>query len=616
MQLPDGNDQARVNMILEMYRVAESVQRAHTSRWKRNYEFYSAIDLEYQKKQPHQSKIVVPLSYQIIETSTPQLVLSLLSQDPIYSVNPQSNDDPYKARAAEALLSWQVRQMKNVMLEHTLWIKDSRIYGTAIAKTGWDYQCEYVTRHLNTPPIIDFATGSISQTNQTYQEKIVTSDNPIMKNIDIGEFYPDPTATSIEDCKFIIHRMMVPYVYLQKMQALQVYKNIEQISRSSSTQVWASDFASRRFSVNNIDDPFKFQLPLYDYVELLETWWIDPSHPQFIKFKTTVADRRYIIQDLPLADVYWHNRWPFVMLKNTPMTNEFWSMSEIDITYSLQKEHNSLRNQNMDNINATLKAFWLVSNASGINKEKLKRLAPGDVLKTNDINGIKIERPPALDNLTFNALMNNMSDIQKTANIGDMVTGTPTRSQIRNATTATLMNENTKNRAGLSALLHLEQMRRIGQDWLALNQQFLTDQVVVEILGEDGLPIKYPVDATTIPRNPDVFVTLGMELQGNKDLKRELMIKMDAIMAQTPNVNITQWRKDMLKEYGFKNPERYFEGEFVTPTEAFFGGKSTMQQSSFLDQFSTNQTGMQKITPFDKNMVGDQMEGVYGRLGG
>lgn len=619
-----AREDRRIHMLIEMYDIASRCRQSHEPRWQRNYEFYYGCDQDYKKKQAHQSKIVVPVSYQLIETSTPQFVMSVMSQDPVYSVNAQSTDDPYKARVAEGLLNWQLKQMKNVMLEHTLWIKDSRLYGTSICKTGWDYRVETRPTVINLPSTVDFVTGTIIQERRLTYDRIVTADQPCMKNVDIGEIYPDPTATCLEDAKYIIHRQMVPMVELKKMGMLGIYKNVDKIGRTSAVSHWASQFAQRRFSTNNFEDPFHFREPIFDYVEVLECWYIDPTDPFLTRYKTVIANRQYILQDIPLGQVYWHNRWPFVMLKNTPMTNEFWSISEIDATFHLQKELNSLRNQRMDNLNATLKAYWLVARSAGINKEKLKRLAPGDMLMTNDINGVKIERPPEMGQATFNSELSTYADIQRTTGQNDMLTGTPTRSQVRNATTASLLDQNSKNRWGLGVLLTIEQMRRIGQDFLALNQQFMTTTQVIEIMGEDGVPYKVPVDASMIPRNPDVFVTLGMELQGNKDLKRELILKLDPIMASTPNVNISLWRKDMLKEYGFKNPERYFEGEYTTPTEVFLSSMGVknpeqMQQSDYL-KLSTMNPGTEprenmpggSVMPM-QDTAGDAMEGVYGR---
>lgn len=613
-------DAGRCKIVEDLYEMARRARQSHEARWKRNYEFYYGCDVDYRKKAAHQSKIVVPISYQLVETSTPRLVLSLLSQDPVYSVNPQSSDDPYKARAAEALLTWQMRQMKNVYLEHTLWIKDSKIFGSSIAKTGWEYDCEFVPNVQVSSPVIDFKTGAIIQERRVTQEKVITADQPILKNVDIGEIFPDPTAANIEDCKYIIHRVMVPYVYLQKMGQMGIFKNVDKINRRACIQHWASDFSSRRYSVHNFTDPFTFDNSIFDYVELLECWWIDYTDPHLMKYKTVIANRNVVVQDIPLSQVYHHNRWPFVLLKNTPMTNEFWSISDIDCTIDLQKELNSLRNQRMDNQNAILKAFWLVERSAGINKERLSTLAPGSIVQTNNINGIKIERPPSLDNLTFNSEMAAYADIQRTTGMTDMALGTPTRSQVRNATTASLLDQNSKTRDGLSALLYLEQMRRIGQDWLALNQQFLTQPIMVSVLGEDGVPVQTPISADMIPRNPDVFVTLGMELQGNKDLRRQLLIQLDALVAQTPGANLTEWRKDLLKEYNIKNPERYFEGEFIMPTEAILeqmGVGAGMPKSDYLKQAAMGASGSGSggLLPNGIPNVGEAGETTYGYLG-
>jgi hypothetical protein len=608
-------DETRARMIEDLFLWAANCRQPMEKAWKTKYEFYYGCDIEYRKKQAHQSKIVLPISFEIVETKTPQLVMSMFTQQPIYSLNAESSDDPYKAIIGEQILSWQLRRQRNAMLTHTLWIKDSNIYGGAIAQTGWDYQCEIMPRNIKLPPVIDFATQQIIQQHHVMPEKVVTKDQPVLTNCDIGEMYPDPAASDIEDCKFIIKRMLIPYVTLKQQSNLGLYKNVDKIERSRNVAHWASDFAQRRFSTHNFMDPFIYEHQLYDYVEILECWWIDPTDPQLKKWKTVVANRKHIIQDVPLGQVLWHNRFPFILLKNIPMTKEFWGISELDVTIPLQREANSLRNQRMDNINAMLKAYWIVARSSGVNKEKMKRLAPGDIIFTNDINGIKPDRPPSIDGLTFNAEAANRSDIQRAANLGDMVTGTPTRSQVRNATTASLMDQNAKTRWGLSVLLYTEQMQRVGEDFMALNAQFLTDPQKIAITGQDGLTYNVNVDYTNIPTNPDIFVTLGYEIQTNKELRKQLLLDLDGVVTTTPGANITQWRKDMLKDFGFKNPERYFEGAFVAPTEVLLGGgKGGQPHSSYTDQLSSivNPSQPNQLSGgFKQPNVGEMSENAY-----
>jgi len=578
-------EQTRLNMLLDLFSWAENARKGVEAKWQQAYEFYYGVDREYKNKQAHQSKIVLPTTFEIVETKTPQIMMSMFTQQPIYSVNEVGADDPWKAKIAEALLTWQMRQTKNVILNHTLWLKDSFLYGGAIAKTGWEYTTEVVPRTVQGPTVIDFMTRQIMEDHYVINERVVTQDGPVMTNCDNGEIYPDPSASDIEDCKFVIHRMMVPLITLQAGAAQGLYRNVDKIRSGQGITTFLNDFAQRRYSTHNFTDPIQHHPHLYDYVEVLECWWVDPTDPDLKKYKTTIANRECVIQDVPLSKLYWHNRFPFVLLKNIPMTKEFWGLSEIDVTIPLQKEMNSLRNQRMDNLNAILKAYWLVERSTGINQEKMKRLAPGDIVFTNNISGVKIERPPSIDGLTFNSEASTRSDIQRAANMNDMITGTPTRSQVRNATTASLLNEGAKTRWGLTVLLYTEQAQRIGQDFIALNQQFLRKPQVIEIMGEDGMVYQESVDASKLPRNPDIFCTLGFELMSNKELRKQQLIQVDPLVVNTPGANVTLWRKDLLKDYGFRNPERYFEGSFVAPPETFLGGEST--QSSYLDQLQS-----------------------------
>lgn len=565
-------EERRVNQVTELMQVAEPVRKSQEARWQQGYEYYYNMERQFRLKQKHQSKIFVPRTFQVIETKTPQIAMSILQQSPIFTVNPESTATVEQAKICEGLLSWQMHQMKNTALNLTLLIKDSCLYGGSIAKTGWSYKETMMPERQVLPPVLDFASKSIIQDQKIIQVPLIEEDGPVFTNCDIGEIYPDPAASCIEDAKYIIHRMVKPLHEIQQLGKMGFYKNTEKIEQHGAVQHWVGDFANRRFSTANINDPYQMNSNIYSYVEIIECWWVDPTDPLTRKWKTTIANRRTLLQDVPLTNIFWHNRFPFKLLKNIPMTKEFWGISECDVIQDMQREINSLRNQRMDNVNSLNKGFVLANRNAGINEDKLRKIEPGGILWTNDINGVRVERPPSVDNVTAYSEQAADRDIQMATGQSDVITGTSTRSQFRNATTANIIEQAAKTRLGLAALLAVEQIRGIAEDFVALDYQYLNPATVVSIMGADGKNYKANITPDMIPRNPDVYATLGAEIQGNADVKKQMLLQLTELLQQVPGFNQTDWMRDLAKDFGKKDIDKYFIGpDWVVPIEQVMG---------------------------------------------
>lgn len=595
----DATQDQRKNRIIELFNYAGQFKQFHHKRWKRNYEYYLGWDNEIKNRAAHQSKLFIPRPFLVVETKTPRLVQSLLSKDPIFTVKPQSGDDIMRARISSELISQQLRNHPNMILELVTWFKDSFIYGGAVGMTGWQFQQEYKTWRQQSPPSIDFITGQLLSQEQVVSDMVTVIDRPYFKNIDIGEIFPDPTADCIENCKFVIRQQLVPYVTIQQLEQLGVYQNCGKIPRSGSIPQQYDDFVNRRFSVGNMSKPTSnlVQMSSYDQIELLECWWIDETGR---KMKTVLANKQVIIQDIPLP--YWHNKFPFYLLKDIPMTKEFWGMGDIDPIYDLCKAINDLTNQQHDNIQQFLKAFWAVDRNANVDLDQLENMPPGGIIETtgDPKAGLTVIRPPQLDSMTTPAIQQLNSEVQIASGANDIAIGQSTRSQSRSATNSQLMDASTDTRYGLTAMLYLEQVRNIGSDWLALDQQFMTKPVMVRVFGQEGL-IDYHATPYDIPREWDLYCTLGSEFQGNKEVQKQQSMQLFQILSMFPWFNAPEYVMDLMQQFDVKDPQRFIVGgQGSIPTQMIMqqlgiGDSSVM--SGYQEMEGGKQGGGQQSNP-------------------
>lgn len=586
-----NTQQARINKVLELFNYAMRKRQVQHPRWKENMEIYLSIDRELKARPKHASKLFIPRGYLVVETKVPKIAKSTLRND-FFKIFPRGADDLIRARTSQELLNYYWQQQDDGVIEVVTGYRTCSILGNSIGKTGWEYKEEYSPQRRIGNAFVDPISLQLIVPEFVEGQWSVVKDMPFYRNVNIGNFYPDPEAKNIESCKYMIEQVVIPRHELEQMERLGVYQNVGMIQKQGLPAP-AGEFKNEIFTMNGVGltytnntDNQNGMNPEYDNIELLVCWWIDNG----IKMKTVVANRQVVIQDIPFP--YWHQRWPYYRFTDTPFDNEFWSYGVIDPMKDLQKELNELRNQQADNRNQFLKALWYVNRASNIDVNQLRDAPPGGIIQGTGPakEALEILRPPPLDNMTFAGQQQVDSDIQMTTGANDIAIGTPTRSQVRTATTGSLMAESVADRYSLTGVQYANEYRKIGRDMLRLANQFMSQPVAVRILGMDGLNFNeiqaHPAD---IPHNFDIEVVLGADLKGDQSLYQQQQLQLFQIMAGVPGYQITEGAKDLLRAFDIKNPERYFEGNTTVPTyelmKAFGQGQGNGNpiQSNFLE---------------------------------
>jgi len=588
-------DNQRINKLTSLYDYSNRFRQSYVWRWRRNRELYFNIDRQLLARPEKASKIFVPRPYLVVQTKVPKIVNAILSKTPLFTVLPTSDDDLIRARIAQELISKQWSQQPNATQDMVNMFTDTFIYGLGIGKAGWEFKQEIMPSRNYQRSFFDPVTSQVMLQEFVTQEMVTTVDRPFFKNIDLEGFYWDPTASTLEECKFIIQKYRVPRFELEIMERMGVYKNVSKIPKGTSKMMENPEFGGRSLIINPVSsqlngytqsaDQYGSGDPVYQMVEIMECWWIDGHQ----KVKTVISDKQCIIQDIAMP--YWHQRWPFYQFKNTPITGEFVGLSEIDPIAELCLELNDIRSLERDNRIQFTKAFWIVNRAAHISMDDLENMPPGGILEVTGAprEALDIQRPPQLDGSTIMAKQGIDTDIQMTSGANDIAIGMSTKSQVRTATTGSLMQQSTDMRFNLTALLYLEQLRKVGKDFLSLNQQFMTEPLAVKILGPQGSNLT-EIKATPydIPQDYDLYVTLGAELQGDKDIIRQQTMQLFQIMSQLPGYDLYEGALDVYREFGVKNPERFFpQGSQVVPSWAILdqkGVKDSSVRSGYLEQ--------------------------------
>lgn len=423
--------------------------------WKRSYNNWRGV-LD-ANKFPWRSKLFVPWSFTVVETIIPKV----FARNPRWRAIARQPDFPQDGpRAVQDLLNYQwVRA--GMRLKMYDYIKDSLMYSKGYAKVGWNFQTK-------TKTIMEPVVGKDDKiTFKEVKKSSIEHDDPCIDIIDPMDIYVDPDATSLDDAAYIIHRKTLS---LDKVKENPNYQNVDKIQGSSYADQYM-DKLSRYRGITPPKDKHK------DLVEILEYWGADDR-------LVTLANRSVVLRDSP--NPYNHKKIPFVELDDYRDPHRYYGQSELSVIDPLQREINSIRNQRRDYDNLALNPVIRMVPGTLRNPNSAV-MAPGNVWMVSDLQSMDIFALPQLQGSAVQIEQQTTIDIQRAVAIDELGIGLlPENPQRRSATeVVTAQNMAGKRFATKIALLE-EAVKKIGQMVYALNQQFLDQERMIQILGENG----------------------------------------------------------------------------------------------------------------------------------
>lgn len=425
--------------------------------WKRSYNNWRGqLDSSIY---PWRSKLFIPWSFTVVETIIPKV----FARDPKWRAIAGSPDFPSDgARTVQDLLSYQWNHA-GMRLKMYDYIKDSLMYSKGFAKVSWKFQMKNKTFMEPVVGKDDVITYKKTVKSDVYQ------DDPDVEIIDPMDLYIDPDATTSGyggNAKFMIHRKTVP---LQDVKDNPNYKNADKIKDTTSADQYADKLT--RFQ-DNIPQKDKHS----NLVEIFEYWEQDRL--------VVLANRSIVLRDSP--NPYNHKEIPFVELDDYRDPHRLYGQSELSVIDPLQREINSIRNQRRDYDNLALNPVIRMVPGT-LRNPNSAIMAPGSVWMVSDLSSMDVFELPQLQGTARDIEQQTANDIKMTVAIDEIGIGLlPDNPQRRSATEVVTAQSMAGKRFAIKIALLEEAVKKIGQLVFALNQQFLDQERMIQIVGQRG----------------------------------------------------------------------------------------------------------------------------------
>lgn len=423
--------------------------------WKRSYNNWRGV-LD-SSLYPWRSKLFIPWSFTVVETIIPRV----FARDPKWRAIARNPDFPPDGpRVVQDLLTYQWNHL-GMRLKMYDYIKDSLMYSKGIAKITWNFQRRNKT--FMEPVVGDDDVITFKKTVKSEVEY----DDPQVEIIDPMDIYIDPDATCLDDASYLIHRKTVS---LKKLKDNPNYKNLDKIKQTS----YADQYMDKLLRYRNAVPPRDKHK---DLVEVLEYWGADDR-------LIVLANRSVVLRDDP--NPYNHKNIPFIELDDYRDPHRLYGQSELSVIDPLQREINSIRNQRRDYDNLALNPVIRMVPGTLRNPNSAV-MSPGAVWMVSDLNSMDVFTLPQLQGASGEIEDRTARDIKMTTAIDEIGIGLlPDNPQRRSATEVMTSQKSAGRRFSMKIALLEEAVKKMGQMIFALDQQFLDQERIIQIVGQHG----------------------------------------------------------------------------------------------------------------------------------
>lgn len=505
-----------LDFVTKFFEESEDYTRTYFSKFDKLLGEYLAA--KNTKRNPFtRSQLRPPTAFSIVEAYKSELLEAFLGGKPYIGAQGRTQFAKQFEKTLEDFSTYQLDR-SNVYSKLDCVLNDMLLYGTGVVKVNWRVKEKMVRE-------VDPLTG-----NKVFVKKIV-EDRPNFQNIDIRDFFPDPTCTvpgDIDSMRGCIHRLWRTFKELKvnekrKMQDgsfLGIYENLDELEISLK-----DDEEDSEKSLSNKDYREKEALLGLETgvkqkgkLDIKEYWGLyDYNNDGKLKecVITTVNDKVCIrIQENPYDGQFK----PFVAAVDYQIEGDFYGIGEIEFIWSYLQEYKALRNARLDTVNLAINRMFVVDRSAGFNLENIYSRG-GGLLVGDDINGLRQLDPPDATATSFQELKDMEINMQQTVGAPNPAA---TSSYARTAEGVKYIQQITSSRTVKKVRILSEKFfSNLIKQFFLLNTQFLDGNILFRVTG-DSTNIFQLVDPISFDQEYDFLETYAFERLTKKDRQGNL----------------------------------------------------------------------------------------------
>ena len=404
--------------------------------------------------------LFIPYAFSVVETVLPRM----LSNRPRMLWTPRNEASTRNVDNVRVVMDGQQHKADYELKLQTTG-RSGLIYGLGVQKLAWRYE---VTKRKKLKKRVLIPGYSVAE------EEHVLWDDPDVEDVSIYDFLWDPYGACMNTIGYGIHRSWRSTEYvLGKVESGQwgeVPLDKQCLEGGGGKQRY-TELWSRRWGAQG--DRIDLKEPVH------EVWEYHDGQRVI-----TTVDRRWPVAQA--ENPAWHGRMPFHIFRPTEVLHQFCGKGEIEPMEDLQHEMNQLRSDRRWNAMMTMHRAYFYEEGS-LDPDDVK-IGPGAMIAV-DGNGGSLRDllvPVTVGDIPNSGYQEELAlqqDIERVTGISDMASGASGAEQT--ATGVQLVQAAAGLRIQLKTRrIELELIKPEAEDWLALNQQRITEARDVAIPSE------------------------------------------------------------------------------------------------------------------------------------
>ena len=488
---------------------------------------------------PKSVTIVVPYTFATISTIVTYLIHTFCGRKPMFQVGSNKSETARSARNMEIKLQYDADHTR--LIKHMFqFLLDGQMYGVSVLRCNWSKETKIRTRWKNQQ-----IWGIELPKKVKMRENAVTYEGNDICSIDPYMFLPDPRVPMSEVNRrgeFVFWKSYEGKHTLKNLEKQGKVKYVDQIAAKQTTPFGIDDGdSSRSLRAGGEANPGRYDASntarVNNFIEVHQgTIEIIPAElglgesefPE--KWLFTIGNKCQIIQAQPLE--LDHDMHPVVVSEPYTMGYSFGHLGIADYLNPMQDTMSWLVNSHMDNVRTALNNMF-VFDPSRIEIQDLKEPGAGKLIRakkaaygTDISEAIKqfqvqdVTQGHLRDLQLFMKMGDSMSSITDNLRGQQDAGGRKTATEVRTSGEAAA-----SRLAALARFISSQALVDLTEQMSLNNQQNLSDEFFVEVVGQDGLrnhiridpehltgDFHYPIHDGTLPLDRVAMLDVWKEI--------------------------------------------------------------------------------------------------------
>jgi len=470
-----------------------------------NYEWdYSLVDQQ-----------VFPLIRNYIARSNPAMTK--------VRIEARKPEDFEKRQINQDFVNWEINELPLATLLTRAFFSNY-IAGKAYFKTGWKYDPRVVVKNgdyeYEMRPLINRA-----------DLKFVRFNNILIPNRNIPSLAEQPYYIELEQLRIgdmIKDNESYGYEYWDK-------KFIEKLRKAGVTSK-ELDYEAQFVTDPDTLDEISFMAATFP-VACMHTLEGDVIYIPLVGDTDTIINKERENQ-------YWHGHYPLIDMTAFPEDDEYYSMSVVDAVGDLQIAGTEVLNQGLTNIRSLNNNMWIAGASQATTPDYMFKQRPSGIIRTSgDASEIVPVRPNDATTSILRMGQELSTKFERAGGISSLYSSgsAATKSVNQTARGAQIIDQNIETNVQMIVDLFGEQcLKVVGDHFIELNPQFVTEEQTFAITGKKGVRELLTIAPDQVSANFDVY-TLPESMIKQTPASRQASLQnlITVINAEAPKAGVS-----------------------------------------------------------------------------